>query len=54
MPKSSIRYISQVRVARARYPALEDDCDTINCFFDIQQTRDDPTKTQKLVTDRLV
>ena len=38
--------------ASARYSASVDDLETVGCFFDFQDMRESPRKTQKPVTER--
>jgi hypothetical protein len=42
---------SQQVEANVRYPASAEDLDTICCFFDFQDTRESPIKTQKPMID---
>nr|GMC66577.1 CTTNBP2 N-terminal-like protein [Ipomoea batatas] len=46
-----IHWTSQTVAARARYSASEDERDTVICFFDLHDMRDDPRKMQKPVID---
>jgi len=45
---------SQAVVARALYNASEEDLETIDCFFDFHEIKEEPRKIQYHVVDRLV